>query len=287
MSGAPARQPTDYYKVLGVPRGAGDAQIKSAYRKLAVQYHPDKTAGDAELEEKFKEISAAYTVLSDASKRRQYDLLGDAAVDIEAIDMEQMNLGTTLVAALFSSLGAPIPTAIPQRTLDLAASGEARQQGERIVWDTEVEGRLSTHGVKFYFGELSAEEAGKGARVLVNSTAGSKFKLLYFDAHGKLVQHQESISEAYGRSGTTAMMHLCSFAAMHVEPPSGNFKLAVRSDDTPPVFRRLETLTSSRLSPVREGVILFAVQVLGVSEEVDMYLTSLMKLSPCTANRIT
>ena len=144
MSGAPARQPTDYYKVLGVPRGAGDAQIKSAYRKLAVQYHPDKTAGDAELEEKFKEISAAYTVLSDASKRRQYDLLGDAAVDIEAIDMEQMNLGTTLVAALFSSLGAPIPTAIPQRTLDLAASGEARQQGERIVWDTEVEGRLST-----------------------------------------------------------------------------------------------------------------------------------------------
>ena len=49
-------------QVLGVPKGAGDAQIKSAYRKLAIQYHPDKTAGDEELEQKFKEVSAAYSV---------------------------------------------------------------------------------------------------------------------------------------------------------------------------------------------------------------------------------
>ena len=52
---------------------------------------------------------------ADADKRRQYDLLGDAAVDMEAMDMEQMNLGTTLVAALFSSLGAPIPTVRRER----------------------------------------------------------------------------------------------------------------------------------------------------------------------------
>eukprot|EP00960_Hanusia_phi_P034049 750797-Hanusia_phi.AAC.1 len=105
-------------------------------------------------------------VLSDPQKRRQYDLLGEAAVDIEvslgAVDMEQMTFGTTLVAALFSKLGAPIPTAIPQRTLDLAASFEARQQGEKIAWNSAIEGKVSTHGVRFYFGEVTEEEARKG-----------------------------------------------------------------------------------------------------------------------------
>ena len=238
--------------------GGGTCTLKHTHAQI--QYHPDKTAGDPQLEEKFKEISAAYAVLSDANKRRQYDLLGDAAADIEAIDMEQMNLGTTLVAALFSSLGAPIPTAIPQRTLDLAADGGARQQGQRITWDTEVSGRLSTHGVQFYFGELSAEEARKGVRVLANSPAGSKFKLLCFDPQGKLIQMQESASETYGRAGTTAIMHLCPFANMHVDPPNNNFKLAMKHEDTPPVFRRLDTLSWSSLSQAREGEVLFAVQ---------------------------
>ena len=94
---------------------------------------------------------------------------------MEAMDMEQMNLGTTLVAALFSSLGAPIPTAVPQRTLDQAAN--ARAHGQRINWDTEMPGKISTHGAQFYFGELSAEEARQGVRVLVNSSSGSKFKV--------------------------------------------------------------------------------------------------------------
>jgi len=66
----------DYYKVLGVARNADEKEIKKAFRKLAQQYHPDKNPGNAEAERKFKEINEAYTVLSDAEKRTQYDRYG-------------------------------------------------------------------------------------------------------------------------------------------------------------------------------------------------------------------
>jgi molecular chaperone DnaJ len=67
----------DLYKVLGVEKTANDKEIKNAYRKLAMEYHPDKNQGNKVAEEKFKEISAAYEVLSDADKRKQYDLYGN------------------------------------------------------------------------------------------------------------------------------------------------------------------------------------------------------------------
>jgi curved DNA-binding protein len=67
---------TDYYKELGVDRNASDEQIKKAYRKLAMKYHPDRTKGDKTAEEKFKKISEAYAVLSDKEKRKQYDTFG-------------------------------------------------------------------------------------------------------------------------------------------------------------------------------------------------------------------
>src|SRR5690349_11859174 len=63
----------DYYKVLGVPETATAKEIKSAYRKLSRQFHPDTNAGDASAEERFKEISAAYDVIGDEAKRKEYD----------------------------------------------------------------------------------------------------------------------------------------------------------------------------------------------------------------------
>ena len=68
----------DYYKILGVSRDAEDKEIKRAYRKLAVKYHPDKNPGDHQAEERFKEINEAYEVLGDSTKRAKYDQLGQS-----------------------------------------------------------------------------------------------------------------------------------------------------------------------------------------------------------------
>ncbi len=74
----------DYYEVLGLAKGAGDDEIKKAYRQLAKKYHPDMNPGDAEAEVKFKEINEAYAVLSDSEKRARYDQFGHAGVDPSA-----------------------------------------------------------------------------------------------------------------------------------------------------------------------------------------------------------
>ena len=68
----------DYYKILDVPRTAGADEIKKAFRKLALQYHPDRNPGDKQAEERFKEINEAYQVLSDPQKRSRYDQLGES-----------------------------------------------------------------------------------------------------------------------------------------------------------------------------------------------------------------
>lgn len=68
----------DYYKILGIDKKASASEIKKAYRKLALKYHPDKTKGDKTMEKKFTKISEAYAVLSDPQKKNQYDTYGSA-----------------------------------------------------------------------------------------------------------------------------------------------------------------------------------------------------------------
>src|SRR5712692_5060273 len=71
----------DYYKILGVPKGASDKEIKQAYRRLARKHHPDVNPGDKTSEERFKEIGEAYAVLGDAEKRKKYEQFGPSLRD--------------------------------------------------------------------------------------------------------------------------------------------------------------------------------------------------------------
>src|SRR6266853_3204849 len=89
----------DYYEVLGVNRDAGDPEIKSAYRKLAMAHHPDRNPGDHTAEEKFKEAAEAYSVLSDPQKRAAYDTYGHqglSGMGGGGFDPSAMDLGDLL-----------------------------------------------------------------------------------------------------------------------------------------------------------------------------------------------
>src|SRR5215510_11748576 len=81
MSGGDMATKADYYELLGVGRNANAEELKKAYRQAALRYHPDRNPGDKAAEEKFKELSEAYQVLSDAEKRAQYDRYGHAAFE--------------------------------------------------------------------------------------------------------------------------------------------------------------------------------------------------------------
>ena len=103
----------DYYEILGVPRGADEKTIKSAYRRLARQHHPDMNKGDKQAEERFKEVAEAFAVLSDPEKRARYDRGGHEAFEpgfnpFQGFDPNQVDLGFDL-SSLFEMFGAAAP----------------------------------------------------------------------------------------------------------------------------------------------------------------------------------
>ena len=91
----------DYYDVLGINKNANPTEIKSAYRKLAVKYHPDKNPGNKSAEEKFKEASEAYGILSDKSKKENYDNFGHAAFENGGGQREDLEDLVDLVDQIF------------------------------------------------------------------------------------------------------------------------------------------------------------------------------------------
>jgi molecular chaperone DnaJ len=113
----------DYYEILGVSRTAEEREIKKAYKRLAMKYHPDRNQGDKEAEAKFKEIKEAYEVLTDAQKRAAYDQYGHAA-------FEQGGMGgaaAVLAAARISAISLAMFSAISLAAVVVASAHRAAQ----------------------------------------------------------------------------------------------------------------------------------------------------------------
>ncbi|MNU97784.1 Chaperone protein DnaJ [compost metagenome] len=133
----------DYYEVLGISKGASEAEIKKAYRKMALKYHPDKNPGDAEAEEQFKEAAEAYEVLSDANKKARYDQYGHAGLGGNAGFGGGMNMDD-----IFSQFGDIFGGAFGGS----GSFGGSRGGGQRVVRGTNLRVKM----------KLTLEEVAEG-----------------------------------------------------------------------------------------------------------------------------
>lgn len=144
----------DYYEVLGVSRGASDQEMKSAYRKLALKYHPDRNPGDKEAEEKFKEAAEAYGVLTDTDKRRAYDTYGHAGVGGAA----QPDFSSDVFADFSDIFGDFFGFG------DLFGGGGRRRnratRGDDVRYDLEISFEDSIHGMEAEIQVPRAEACG-------------------------------------------------------------------------------------------------------------------------------
>ncbi|KAH9606301.1 hypothetical protein KSS87_020634 [Heliosperma pusillum] len=257
---APVILRKDPYEVLSVSKDATDQDIKTAYRKLALKYHPDKNANNPEASELFKEVAFSYNILSDPEKRRQFDAAGFEALDAEGMDMEidLSNLGTvnTMFAALFSKLGVPIKTTISANVLEEALNGTVTVRALSV--GTSVSGKVDKQCAHFFGVKITDEQAAAGIVVRATSAAQSKFKLLYFEqdvnaGYGLALQED---SEKTGKV-TSAGMYFLHFQVYRLDSTVNALSMA--KDPEASFFKRLEGLQPCEVSELKAGTHIFAV----------------------------
>jgi len=241
----------DFYALLGLEKTATQGQIKQAYRKLAMKYHPDKNPGNEEAAAKFKDISTAYAVLSDPNKRRQYDLHGEegSISELSSINVEEMGTVGRLFGALISKAGIPVPTEITQKVLSAAqyiGQGQTFVNGFDIppvtdlVWGQTVSGVVERQTAHFFRIPISQDDLNNGVIINCKSVDNQdKFKVIFFDNQGHVTLVEESQRR---KRHAEAVMYLVPYGRYNLsESPMPLHMMKRLDDDVPPVFMILDT----------------------------------------------
>uniref|UniRef100_A0A0K0DQ87 J domain-containing protein n=1 Tax=Angiostrongylus cantonensis TaxID=6313 RepID=A0A0K0DQ87_ANGCA len=217
----------DYYELLGVEKKSSESEIKAAYRKLALKYHPDRNPGDVHAQEQFKKLSIAYAVLSDPNKRRQYDVSGPSScqLDFEGFDVSEIG-GVGMIYHVLAQARQLCEGSVcdviaqPIQPGDCISASIAKQEGA------------------FYSIEMKDDYSQRGICIVCKSPSSSKFKLVLFDKEGAVRMIQESQKK---KSGTQAEMFFVPFTIANL----GEFvpmKFHMEDRDTPLAFHYLDTL---------------------------------------------